>query len=793
MKFVLLLSIATATLVAQNAPEGARVPREPSTGIAKSFEPLPIKNGVATATDLIVPCAPVARPRRAIPGADSALGQALADAVRAFADPDFVAIDDGDTETTWVVGSGYKAAFEAGSWQFIGRPAADAPELQPIDFRLARVRVGGQAIELRDATRSREGHRFEYDRGGVREAIEVAGRGVEQMFVFDQLPQRGELVVDIAVGTALRTAVDAGGVRFTGEFDDVRYSAAVAIDANGDRVAAPISLADGQLTIRVPEEFMARAVLPLCIDPWVTAAPVFLSSVDLGEPDIAWDETGQLWAISFMRLFGAADWDCYVQRLSYGNPMQPIGGLTTIDGSTAAWVQPRIADLSVHAGLMVVCQTRSGSNPWNISGRIMANSGPTITPQFVIASSAVDELHPDIGADSGAPPAYFTVVWEHAYASNDHDIYARQIDITGALRGLNPIYVQTNTGNQSWPSISKSAGGGFGVSRRFAIVYQQTFSAWDEDIYAATMTWDGVLVPTNAGINFPLSIQASNEIRPQVCSPTLPDLGGNRAMLAVFEKTNIDNGDIGATCFDLDGTVRANVNMSMMEQDPVRLMWPQYRPSVSSDGRRFVVGYHEQHNGNATVNDLDTRVTVLALGLNGLFTEEIGTPMAQSNTNREFNLQITSRYDGSGIASPSFNTVNDRDGISVGFGIDAYSFDLVPFGRLTTRSNGCGALAISALGHAIPGGLLGITLGGQQNLGGFVVGLPATIPVGPCATCTLGVDGFSLFGTSCSIPVPNNPAIVGWQFAVQGFSFVPSGAPCLGQIRFSDTIDFTIG
>ncbi|MCA8952919.1 MAG: hypothetical protein KDE27_25640 [Planctomycetes bacterium] len=799
MKTLLAVSLATATLVAQHAQSGPD-PQQPSNGFVKSSAPLPIKHGVPAATDVVVPSEAVPHPQQ-IAGSPTRsdrnppVAAALADAIAAFDDPEFVAIDDGDPVTIWATGAGYKAAFDAGSWRFIGRPAARAPELQPIDFRLVNARVDEHPIELRTASRSRTDHRIQFDHGGLRETVDISGRGVEQTFVFDRLPQRGELVLDIAVDTALRAEASADGIRFTGEFDDVRYSPAIAIDARGATVAAPLELAAGRLTIRVPAGFVNQATLPLRIDPWVTAAAVYNTTNDVASPDIAWDETGQVWAIVYSRHFGGTDWDCYVQRLGFGNPMPLIGGPTLIDGSTAAWVRPRIAGLKVYAGLMVVAQVKSGSNPWNVSGRIMANSGSNTTAQFVVAASNVDELHPDIGADSGAPPAYFTVVWEHAYSPTDHDIYARQVDISGALRGANPTYVQTSPVNQTWPSISKSAGGLPAATQRFAIVYQQTFSGSDEDIYAALLTRDGALAQTNVGVDFPVSTLSTNEILPQVSSPTLPEYaGGNRTMLAVFEKTNVGNGDIGAACFDLDGVVRDNINVSALEQLPSRLGWPQRQPCVETDGRRFVVGYHEQFNGDPNLNDLDTRVTVVALGPGGLFAEEAGTALAASNIAREFSMQICSRYSGTGLLSPHFNTTHDRDGIGVNqFGIDAYSFDLVPFGRFATRSTACGTLAIQATGQAIPGGVVSFTRAGQPGLQGYVVGLPVSTPVGPCPSCTLGVDGFAVIGASYAFPVPSNTAIVGWQFAAQGFVFVPAGAPCLGQIEFSDTVDFTIG
>lgn len=796
MRILALLPLAAAGLAAQDAHHAVRIPREPSTGIAKSVEALPIKDGQPAATGLTVPADPawVRGPTADRRVADAA----VASASRLFDDPDFVAFDTDADGTIWAAGGGFKAAFDAGGWRFIGRPQPAASDLSPIAFRVVDATVGGAPLDLHTPARSHHGRRVEYEFGDLREALAVAGNGVEQTFVFERLPQRGELVVAIAIDTALTGAEQDGGVRFSGSHDDVRYSAAVAIDADGNRVAAPTRLADGRITIRVPAEFVAHATLPLVIDPWVTAAPVINSTNDVGAPDIAWDETGQVWAITFMRLFGGSDWDCYVQRMSLGNPMNPVGGVTTIDISSQAWTQPHIANLGVFAAFMVVCQARTTTSvPWTISGRIMANSGGLVTPQFLVASSTVDELHPDIAGDAAAPPAYFTVVWEHAHSASDHDIYARQVEVTGALRGTGPTFVQTNTLNQSWPSISKSAGGSTSApsaTERLAIVYQQTFSAIDQDIYGALLTWDGVFVPVNGNQTFTISTLAANEVFPTVSTPTLADNAGDRLMLAVWEKTNINNGDIAAACFDQDGLIRASASVTELEQNPVRLTWPQARPSVDTDGRRFVVGYHEVFNNNTSVNDLDTRVTVLALAQSGLFAEEAGTPLGFSNISREFNMQLTSRYSGTGVASPHFNTTHDRDGIGGGgFGIDAYSFDLVPFGRYATRSTACGSLAIAAMGQTAPGGVITLTLNPQPPVCGFVLGNAVAAPIGPCPSCTLGADGFVVLGPTHAVLVPANPAIVGAEFSAQGFVFEASGAPCLGQIQLSDTVDVTIG
>lgn len=792
-KTLLLLPLAAASLLAQAPTAPPKIPQAPSIGVEKSFEPLPMKNGVPTATDLVAssddvrPAAVDRAEAAAIDGSRSALQQRLAD-------PEFLAFDVDAEGTRWAVGNGFKAAFAGDHWRFLGRPAEAATTLTPIDFRLQRASVGGQPLALTAPRRLGEERTLRYDHGSVVEGLAIAPRGVEQTFTFASLPARGELVVEIAVATALQASLGNDGLVFTGPHDRVVYSPAVAIDANGARVEAPIAFADGTLSIRVPADFVANAALPLVIDPWVTGAVAYTSTTnDVGEPDVSWDETGQVWAVAFMRHFGGGDWDCYVQRVSANNPMTLVGGLSTIDATSISWFRPRIANLEVYSTYMVVAQARGGANPWSVQGRFVANSGAVIGSQFVVHSSTVDDIRPDVGGNSGPPPCYFTVVWEHAFSATDHDIYARQVEATGALRGTSQTFVQTNTANQSWPAISNSCGGGNAGTQRFAIVYQQAFGAFDNDVYGALLTWDGVqTVSAGGGFTFPLELGGFNATLPTVSSPTLED-NNQRQFLAAWERSNYEAGNIAGACFDLGGTVLASADLTDLEPNLVRRAWPQARPCVDSDGYRFVVAYQEVFNGQTTTNDLDTRATIVARSGSTLFAEEYGMALGFSG-NREFNVALASRYSGHGYYSPMFAAANDYDGISgTPLSIDADALTAAPSGLFVQRTTACSTTGITWSGNAIPGGAVTVSVGASPNLRGMIVGTPVSVVLGFCPSCTLGVDGFLWNGDSFTLFVPLSPAVVGFTFSAQGFELAPSGAPCLNQISLTDTVDVTIG
>ncbi len=788
----LLLAVLAVGIVA--APyavsQETKIPREPSVGQPEKLPapPVPGKGSPQLPVDQ-----PVADTPRPVPDAEKPVVAATRKGLATvFDDPDLVMFDRPDTDgPLWAGGVHFKASFDTQGWTFIDQPLKDAEQLEPIRFDVRSIRLGGEALAIDSKPPVQREHVVVLEHGSMTEAVEVRGSGVEQTFTFDRLPKRGELVVDLGVTTRLTAETVADGIRFHGPFDDVHYSNAVAIDAAGERTAVATELTDGHILLRVPASFVEHATLPLVIDPTVAWRLVYNGvSNDVASPDVAWDVNGSTWNVTFTRHFGGSDWDCYVQRLDAN--LNLVGGLTTIDVSTNQWQFARIADLEVYSVLMVVAQVRTGSGVWRVSGRIMANSGPTTTGQFDIATSGVDEIHPDVGGDPYlGPPVYFAVVWEHSYSATDHDIYARQVWQDGSLRGSGPTYVQTNTSNQTNPSISKSDGAGPVSTQRYTIVYQQTFTVTDEDIYGAMLTWDGVIVPVNGSNTFVIDFSGYDDFIPQASSPSLADGTGRRRILAVYERVNLNAGDIVGTCIDQNGVRLAQVNITSLELDANRQSWPQHAPSVDCDGLRFGVAYHEVYGGNTTTNDLDTRMDIVVVGTAGIQLEEYAQPMGFSQ-DREFNANVASRYSGTATFSTHFCEVNDRDGVAGGFGIDAYTFDEGPGSVFQTRATACGSLTIQHTGLTLLGTNIGVQLNSGSAPAGFLIGAPANTSLAGICPCTLGVGaGTSVSGSAYALYIPVDPQLIGVILSFQGFS-VQSPGPCLGSIRLSDTVDVTI-
>lgn len=183
----------------------------------------------------------------------------------------------------WAGGDDFKVRFERDRVVYFPR-MGDRPN-QPFELRFAGARIGGAEIATRVARLASTDWRVEFDRGAVREAYEVRDDGVEQTFVFAERPRgAGELVVTMRIETPLAAGAHdgVGAIEFVQEdgAPALRYGAALAFDARGERVDVVTRYRDGQLELAVPSAFVARATFPLTIDPLLSTTTVYSAPID---------------------------------------------------------------------------------------------------------------------------------------------------------------------------------------------------------------------------------------------------------------------------------------------------------------------------------------------------------------------------------------------------------------------------------------------------------------------------------------------------------------------------------
>jgi len=500
--------------------------------------------------------------------------------------------------TVWAFGGTYKARFGVDGAGFVPFLGSSAPRNFPVTFRTTEVTLGGEALGFDQAALPElSGDSAYYARGAFVERYDTRVGSLEQLFVFDELPGSGDLVVRIAVESELFGSATDVGLAWANELGGVTYSSAVAIDGNGRRVAAPTSFVDGVVELRVPASFVASAVMPLTIDPILaTYTPSGSASFDDYDPDIAYDDGNGRFCIIWNRVFSASDHDVWAEMFDvFGLPLAGSGAY--VDFTTSFWSQAKIANNRIDTQFLVVALR--GGSPTEIWGRTREAESTTQGSQFQISTGSGNKSSPDVGGDPHtAAPTYYCVVWEREFSVGvDHDVHARLVTSTGALLGTSAILID-NSGStyDKYPTVSKSNGVAPAFTQEWNVAWQRQFNSNDWDIRGAQIHWDGVITHGSFSVDF----SGANDLAPKPSSPLDPTIGP-RTYMIVYQRLDGPDWDIYASA------LRGNTRFTF---DNLSALWVsgasqhEFTPVVDTNGIHFSVAYHRNFGTSTTDYDV---------------------------------------------------------------------------------------------------------------------------------------------------------------------------------------------
>jgi hypothetical protein len=680
----------------------------------------------------------------------------------------------------WAATARWKVGFTAAGATFAPFLGSDAPS-HVATFDLHAVHVGEMALPVGDAVPQLHDQRVAFERGPVREQYLLRQEGIEQQFVFAELPHRGALQLDVVVTTALQHHVDGDGHAFVGEHGGVRYGRAIAIDATGRQVAVNTAWTGDALRLTVPAAFVANAVLPLVVDPLlgpIVNVPASASVFALTATDTAYHHESGNQYVTYERAFSATDHDVYVVR--FDAAMQPLE-ILTIDYTTTCWTRPRIATLEAHDVACVVAQTSAGNMaPFTISSRSFpCSAAPTLGAVTPVAGIfGWDYFAPDIGGDSDpVGPSHFLIAYEAQEVSNNSYVYIQLVDASGSV--ATTISVQHGVYLARRVAVSKSCGRVGGDPATWALVWRaETLGAADGQLRAAFVTRSGTLVNAAGPYSdFALvgDVTANAGSDWDVSSPTDGELGRTFFCAEVRVDVATGRGAVYGHAFDEIGNVLVTNQLLIDNQVDRR------SPAVDSDGCRFVLA----HTNVFSATDADVRANTVALVGGQLVVQDTAVVSYATTADR--------------VPSVCARRGGPRNRYSVAwvhkesstFGVQAQHYHGVHAGGFTTRPTGCGNLTIAPLGQPALGEAFHVDLAQVTGIAGFLVGPPVSYSP-PACSCVVGADQLIVLGPQLQVPVPSNVALVGAVLACQGLQLLAVPGPCLGQFELSDTIDVTI-
>ncbi|MCA8950021.1 MAG: hypothetical protein KDE27_10995 [Planctomycetes bacterium] len=378
----------------------------------------------------------------------------------------------------WAAGRDYKVAFHDRA-TFVPYLGSGYPHNLPLSWRTVSVRLGEHELLTPGETplHSAADRHYEYRFAAVTEAYDVLAGGLEQTFVLRDRPVAGDLVIAGAVTTEL-TAADRTPAVAALTFCDsegravVEYGAAVAIDAVGGRVPVTTGYRDGRIELTVPGAWLATAVLPVTVDPLLSAVLVYAQSSGsaMGSVDIAWQEEtpDHNVMIAFVREASAADSDVYaiVCDDDYQNRVTVFTELSASwdsDGARCAFVggadrwvigYRRRYSTAAFQPSEVRCHSRS---PLDLT--------PSQTSVGLQNPSNIDAFQPDVGgvasfgSGNRALVVYQRVTTPFGGTTPD-EIWGSRFDPVNGVFGTPFLIMHDGSGDLAQPRVTSVARGG---------------------------------------------------------------------------------------------------------------------------------------------------------------------------------------------------------------------------------------------------------------------------------------------------------------------------------------------
>jgi hypothetical protein len=684
----------------------------------------------------------------------------------------------------WAAGTAWKAGFDAKGATVVPFFGSEAPQNYPLRLELDRATVGGEPLVLTANRPTHSDAQVRTDRGSLVEVFDTKLETLEQSFVFDRLPNRGEVAVEVEIATELVASAIPGGLRFANERGHVDYTKAVAVDANGMQLELPIEWTGTAARMVIPSSFVQQAALPLVLDPvlnyWflVGGAPQQNRESDVASFQDLGGRTLMVWK----RTWSAADNDCW-GVLFDGN----LGLVQTdfvIDLTILQdWRKIAVASNHDARNFLVVSEIREGSVHW-IGGctiSAIAAVSPVITIERAgVGGSLGNHYHPDVGGDpfvgspAGSGPSFYCVVFQKINGTSE-DIYMRLVRPDASLAGI-ATQLSNLSETESRPAISKSCGA---YAERWLVTWQRTWPTppFDQEVWGRFVDWNGAPFLSAFGI----AETFAEETAPSPGAAI--EVDGVRLWPVAYELASAPGQprDIVLRILNADGTFRAQttVNNSAATVD-------DREPSCDTDYQRLVVGFTSQ----SPAGNPQATAALLAFlgGPSSTFRVDDYTALTGLPTETNTQVNVCADFGGGYVSTQRYFISYSQENTN--------TFNLINYGGwvngsfFTTFPSQCGTLSITPSGSPVLNSSVTMTAGnGAASL--IALGFPDSVSLLPLGcNCVLGLNSAVLFNNPLVWNVPNNVAFVGIQLSAQGITVL--GNQCLGFLDLSDTIDFII-
>ena len=341
-------------------------------------------------------------------------------------------------------------------------------EFDPVlrgDYGDARLRLSLESVQRGEAAPQAvaagkiraKGLRLEVVRDLCVERYDVRAEHVKQSFVFDKLPTgEGDLVLRLALDSKLEArASTSGGIELcSGDDALIKIGVVVGYDAAGRRCEGSLCEKSGVIEMRLPEDFVSTAKLPLTVDPPIGTNIFFAGSADR-RPRVAFDATYRVYLVVWERASSTRT-QVFAQRFDTSGRKRFNGVVLSTSGG-----RPRVANLNLRNAFVVVWTTGSSLVARSVgAGNTALSRANTLTSDVRVSF--------DVAGESTTRDDDVLLVWRNRA---NRAILAAQVQVsaTGVFRVFAPKTLFSSSSSVFEPVISRSGGpeGRFLIAWRF--------------------------------------------------------------------------------------------------------------------------------------------------------------------------------------------------------------------------------------------------------------------------------------------------------------------------------------
>ncbi|MEM8709778.1 MAG: hypothetical protein AAGG01_02405 [Planctomycetota bacterium] len=523
-------------------------------------------------------------------------------------------VDRGSEGEVWVRTLHQRTRFGGGSVTVLPVFGPAAVDESPVEFEVVGAQVGATSLAAGSAAAplaSADDRRVTLQRSGFTEDWNLRSDSIEQTFIFNELPTRGELSVTMRVTTDLVAGEDGGALVFEQPgLGGVRYGAAIAFDAAGQTVDVQRTFDGEHITLTVPSWFVAEAQLPLTIDPPVTSWVLTGSFADDSEPAICYAKDPGRFYIAWEEYTSQTNADCYLTSVTLGGVQSSV---VAVETGSDFWARPRLGYVPANDRILVAASVTldgPGTGSGRIEGRLFdAVTESAASAAFFISSFGSEKVDPVVGGTNFESTFnnHFLVAWSRILSPTRYSIEYRIVDWDGSA--VTPIEIVTSEegARNRQPAVSASHGDTL-LNGDFWTL------AWNENpassifalgrIKARRVVWNGN--PALGGTIFTVNNSTRCSL-PTVSSQLDSTYGliGSRPSLVGYSIADFTNGlrpDVVVNVVNESLAHPANLVTFMEDFDDTI---SQGRPTIASDGASFVLAYQEIYYAAPTGTDWD--------------------------------------------------------------------------------------------------------------------------------------------------------------------------------------------